>query len=132
LLAKRPEQRLGCGEKGIEELKDHTFFEPIDWGLLESGYIDPPFVPNKYDVNAASLKDIGDFDRAKYRNVKLDDRFKARTRQFEWLNTRALQDEMVLVLEKADENVNFEKFSHQGERSHVGSSPAGSACCVVL
>lgn len=37
---------MGCGEKGIEEIKDHPFFESIDWGLLEAGYIDPPFVPN--------------------------------------------------------------------------------------
>jgi hypothetical protein len=85
LLQKKPENRLGCTDKGIQEIKDHPFFESIDWGLLEAGYIDPPFVPNvglprrlhpaidanslsalqKFDVNAASLKDIGDFDRAK-------------------------------------------------------------------
>lgn len=73
---------MGCGEKGIEEIKESPFFESIDWGLLEAGYIDPPFVPNKFDVNAASLKDIGDFDRAKYKHVKLDDRFKQRIKNF--------------------------------------------------
>lgn len=72
LLQKKPEHRLGCGPRGMEEIKAHQFFESIDWGRLEAGYVDPPFVPNRCDVNAASLKDIGDFDRAKYRHVKLE------------------------------------------------------------
>lgn len=132
LLQKRPENRLGCGDRGIDEIKEHPFFESIDWGLLEAGYIDPPFVPNKYDVNAASLKDIGDFDRAKYRHVKLDDRFKARVKNFEFISTKALQDEMVNVLEKADENVNFEKFAHKKEQT-VQAPPAQSgACCTIV
>ena len=59
LLQKRPEQRLGCGDRGIADIKAHPFFESIDWGLLDSGYSEPPFVPNQFDVNAASLKDIG-------------------------------------------------------------------------
>jgi hypothetical protein len=67
---------------------------PSPGGLLEAGYIDPPFTPNKFDVNAASLKDIGDFDRAKYKHVKLDDRFKQRIRNFEYCSAKALQDEM--------------------------------------
>ena len=52
----------------------------------QAGYIEPSFVPNRFDVNAASLKviefqylwplflfwkDIGDFDKAKYRTVKV-------------------------------------------------------------
>jgi len=42
-------------------------------------------------VNAASLKDIGDFDRAKYRHVKLDERFKARIKAFDYTSIRAVQ-----------------------------------------
>lgn len=102
LLQKKPEHRLGCGPRGVEEIKAHQFFETIDWGRLEAGYLDPPFVPNKYDVNAASLKDIGDFDRAKYRHVKLDDKFRDKIKDFEFVSLSALQDEMVTVLEKAD------------------------------
>ena len=131
LLQKRPENRLGCGERGIEEVKEHPFFESIDWGLLEAGYIDPPFVPNKFDVNAQSLKDIGDFDRAKYKHVKLDERFKQRIKNFEYVNVVALQEEMVQVLEKADENINFEKFAQQPHPVQQPQPANGPACCTV-
>jgi len=133
LLQKKPEHRLGCGEKGISEIKEHPFFESIDWGLLEAGYIDPPFVPNKFDVNAASLKDIGDFDRAKYRHVKLDERFKARVKSFDYVSIRGLQDEMVAVLEKADENKNFEKFASNNDAAlKAGSEMTTAQCCIIL
>ena len=132
LLAKRPEQRLGCGERGVTEIKEHPFFAQIDWGLLESGYLDPPFVPNKFDVNAASLKDIGDFDRTKYRTVKLDERFKARTRTFDWLNTAALQDEMVQVLEKADQHTAFHKFQQHHSAAHTPHAHTTTHSCCTL
>lgn len=131
LLQKRPENRLGSGPLGIDEVKDHAFFETIDWGLLDAGYIDPPFIPNKFDVNAASLRDIGDFDLAKFRNEKLDPEFKERIKNFEFISIRALQEEMVMVLEKADENKTFEKFAPQPE-SHPTKPSGAPGCCTVL
>lgn len=133
LLQKRPENRLGCGPRGIEEIKEHAFFECIDWGLLEAGYLEPPFVPNKFDVNAASSKDIGNFEHAKYLHVKLDDKFKEKIRNFEHTNLRALQDEMTAVLEKADENKNFEKFAAPPDIVPSTSDQAtGPPCCSIL
>lgn len=133
LLQKKPEHRLGCGPRGIEEIKEHPFFESIDWGRLEAGYVDPPFVPNKYDVNAASLKDIGDFNRSKYKHVKLDDRFKEKIKDFEFISVSALQDEMVTVLTKKDEKINFEKFAQQPNPVIPTTGPGNTgSCCTIL
>jgi len=130
LLQKRPENRLGCGRAGIQEIKDHAFFETIDWGLLEAGYIDPPFVPDKNTVNCAPLKDIGDFDRNKYKDVKLDEKFKKVVKNFDYVSVRAIQEEMVKVLEKADENVNYEKFSPKKVEKEAPQVPE-SGCCTL-
>mmetsp|Transcript_7691 Transcript_7691/g.7549 ORF Transcript_7691/g.7549 Transcript_7691/m.7549 type:complete len:158 (+) Transcript_7691:292-765(+) len=46
LLQKSPEQRLGTGELGAEEIKSHPWFRTLDWFLLENKLIQPPFVPN--------------------------------------------------------------------------------------
>ena len=43
LMEKDPTQRLGAN--GIDEIKQHAWFDPMDWGLLEAGYLVPPFVP---------------------------------------------------------------------------------------
>jgi len=131
MLQKKPELRLGCGERGIEEIKEHRFFQSIDWGLLEAGYIDPPFVPNRFDVNAASLRDIGDFDKAKYRHIKLDDKFKLRVQNFGYVSLHALQEELVAVMEKADENRNFERFAIQ-DRPSSNNAGSGNACCTIM
>jgi serine/threonine protein kinase len=129
LLQKNPVNRLGCGPCGTEEIKDHAFFESIDWGLLEAGYIDPPFVPNRTEINAAAPKDIGDFDKTKYKNVKLDDTFKSTVATFDYISIRGMQEEMVSVLEKIDENVNFEKFAPPPP---APPPPASSSQCCAL
>lgn len=129
LLQKRPEKRLGCGPRGIEEIKEHPFFRSIDWGLLEAGYLDPPFVPNKYDVNAASLKDIGDFDTNKLKQVKLNERFKKTVKRFDHVNVKALQDEMVNVLVKADANIDYAPKYDPAPAETAPVKPDG--CCLI-
>jgi len=113
LLQKKPENRLGCGPRGIQEIKEHVFFEKIDWGLIEAGYIDPPFVPRKSKIHTETMKNLEkekDADR-KYDKIKLDEKFGELTASFEFVSLRALQEEMVKVLEKCDSRVNYEKFA---------------------
>jgi hypothetical protein len=81
------------------------------------------------DVNAASLKDIGDFDVQKLRSIKLNERFKKRVKTFDHIGITALQQEMVAVLEKADANVNYGKFAKQ---TPLEAIPEPKGCCTVL
>lgn len=37
--------RLGHGADGVQSIKSHPFFAPIDWVKLENMEIEPPFVP---------------------------------------------------------------------------------------
>ena len=45
LLVKNPAKRLGCMEKGEEEIKSHLFFKMINWAKVEAREVQPPFKP---------------------------------------------------------------------------------------
>uniref|UniRef100_A0A914BZQ2 Ribosomal protein S6 kinase n=1 Tax=Acrobeloides nanus TaxID=290746 RepID=A0A914BZQ2_9BILA len=45
LFKRNPQNRLGSGSTGIEEIKSHAFFATIDWKRLFSRDIPPPFKP---------------------------------------------------------------------------------------
>ncbi|XP_076364561.1 G protein-coupled receptor kinase 2-like isoform X1 [Tachypleus tridentatus] len=72
LLKKNPKERLGCnsGKYGAQELKEHLFFQCINWKRLEAGMLDPPFVPDPHAVYAKDVLDIEQFSTVK--GVNLD------------------------------------------------------------
>lgn len=45
LFKRHPQNRLGAGPDGIEDVKRHEFFATIDWGALVQKKIRPPFIP---------------------------------------------------------------------------------------
>ncbi|XP_063297796.1 serine/threonine-protein kinase N2-like [Pelobates fuscus] len=45
LLTKKLRARLGASEKGAQDVKEHHFFEHIDWAALLLQNVTPPFVP---------------------------------------------------------------------------------------
>lgn len=40
-----PNNRLGAGPNGIEDIKCHEFFSTIDWQALDKRQVRPPFIP---------------------------------------------------------------------------------------
>lgn len=46
LLNRDPDQRLGTGEKGTQQIKNHPWFADIDWTALDRREIVPSFVPH--------------------------------------------------------------------------------------
>jgi len=46
LLNRDPKLRMGCGEFGVQEIKDHSMFKTIDWERLILEETTPPFEPD--------------------------------------------------------------------------------------
>ncbi|XP_020237194.1 serine/threonine-protein kinase AtPK1/AtPK6 [Cajanus cajan] len=46
LLQKEATKRLGSGTRGVEEIKGHKWFKPINWKKLEAREIQPSFRPD--------------------------------------------------------------------------------------
>jgi serine/threonine kinase 32 len=53
LLEREPSKRLACKPRteGYEELQQHPWFQSIDWEILESKELTPPFVPDSNKAN---------------------------------------------------------------------------------
>lgn len=126
LMVKDPRHRLGA--KGIDEIKKHSWFAPIDWGLLEAGVLDPPFVPK---TNPESLKHFGrPHHDEKYRRIRLTEEFQRSLDGFPFRSNLAVQNELVDVMMKADMDVNFEVVGQMTrDKQNDVSVPKG--CCVV-
>lgn len=57
LLTNDPDERLGSGERGVDEIKDHPFFSNINWTDMYMKRVRPPYVPL-----VKSESDICNFD----------------------------------------------------------------------
>jgi len=57
-LVKDPNQRLGCGVKGLDELWDNSWFRGIDWDKLERKEYVSPMIPNPDKANFDATYDL--------------------------------------------------------------------------
>ncbi|XP_035739208.1 G protein-coupled receptor kinase 1-like isoform X3 [Vespa mandarinia] len=73
LLQRDINSRLGCRGGGADELKEHPFFNGIDWQQVYLQKYTPPLIPPRGEVNAADAFDIGSFDEEDTKGIKLTD-----------------------------------------------------------
>jgi serine/threonine protein kinase len=98
LLDRNPKKRLGHG--GAVTIKKHIFFQSINWGMLATGNVEPPFIPDR-DINAASQDDIGEFTKSKAELTPDDiQMFKA----MDFTSSSNVQKEFVDFLQYEDEH----------------------------
>ena len=64
LFTKIPEKRLGGSAEDAQEIKNHPWFEGVDWDALLEKRVKPPFVP-KIDGDI----DVSNFDPVNSLNV---------------------------------------------------------------
>eukprot|EP01084_Bolivina_argentea_P043337 79851_1 len=99
LLCKNPRQRIGA--ISIEEIKQHPWFDVIDFGLLEAGYLDPPFVPPVDEINRKPRCEIMQMATKLHKmdeKVKLPRDFDEQLKQFPYVSNQSIQQEIIYVL----------------------------------
>jgi serine/threonine protein kinase len=114
LLCKDPQKRLGAN--GIQEIKEHPWFDDLDFGLLEAGYIDPPFTPSPDEIYAEQQQHIGRPPQDdQYAKTKITPEFEQALEEFPYVSRVIIQEEIVEVLEK----INATERKH-GRGMHKG------------
>eukprot|EP00479_Gromia_sphaerica_P015212 TRINITY_DN9558_c0_g1_i1.p2 TRINITY_DN9558_c0_g1~~TRINITY_DN9558_c0_g1_i1.p2 ORF type:complete len:95 (+),score=25.46 TRINITY_DN9558_c0_g1_i1:381-665(+) len=92
------------------------------------------------EVHADSLRHIGrPPDDEKYRKIKLSEQFEKSLSKFNFVSITALQREIVEVLEKADEGIDFRKYASKQSipgrpptRSFGNTEKPVAKCCEIM
>ena len=98
LVEKDPRKRLGVD--GIESIKKHSWFAPLDFSEIIDRVIEPEFVPENDEIYAEAEHEIG---RAKGEGLDYavtEALYKRLEAEFPYLNRSALQEEIVFSLDK--------------------------------
>lgn len=95
------------------------FFESIDWVEMENMTVPPPFVPDN-EINAASQADIGSFDIAIVKGVKLSEQDQALYSTWDFVCEDTFQREAIEYLE------------WEVKHGPCNMAPSTNSCCIIL
>jgi len=112
LMERRLENRLGCLQDGTMGIKQHEFFDGIDWDGILNLEVPPPFIPPK-PLAAPVKPKFSNFDdmmisfetkggkksRYDWTEVPKTDSGKARFQDWDWISPTTLKKELGIVQE---------------------------------
>jgi len=131
LMAKNPPTRLGYND--ILDIKQHPWFDEIDFGLLEAGYLKPPFDPPKLDQVHSPIQanDGAPPQDKQYINIKITPEFEDALKDFEYISKETLQEELVEVLRRSDaeKQQNSERIANDPNNPHGVYDPPDAKRC---
>jgi len=136
LLCKNPHNRMGAN--GIEEIKQHPWFDTVDFGLLEAGYLDPPFVPSLDEIHAEQQQHIGRPPKDEiYEKEKLRPEFDEQLKGFPFVSKKVIQEEIVEVLRKVQTERRKSQTDHSDQPFSFNdvSDGKGDSClngCIII
>jgi len=127
LMAKNPPTRLGYNN--ILDIKQHPWFDEVDFGLLEAGYLKPPFDPPKLDQVHSPIQanDGAPPQDKQYINIKITPEFEDALKDFEYISKETLQEELVEVLRRSD--AEKQQHNERPEVNPVGYDPPDVKRC---
>lgn len=109
LLDVNSDRRLGSD--GVRRVKEHPYFESVNWELMEQKHMEPPYVPEARQQAAQRLADFEDMMAACGKTDWLDDEIEEQEQQhfFPWdfISPQTLRIEFGLATEMAQYDRSF-------------------------
>ncbi|KAK3576688.1 hypothetical protein CHS0354_024296 [Potamilus streckersoni] len=131
LLKRDVEERLGCGGRGANEVKEHPFFKSIDWNQVYMQKYPPPLIPPRGEVNAADAFDIGSFDEEDTKGIKLTDADQDLYKNFPLVVSERWQHEVAETVFEAI-NTDTDKIEQKRkQKPKIDEMDAGPTDCIV-
>jgi len=122
LLQRDVDHRLGCCGGGSTELKNHPFFNGVDWVQVYQQKYNPPLVPPRGEVNAADAFDIGSFDEEDTKGLKLTEADQELYKNFPLVISERWQNEVAeTVFDTINNDYDKKEQSRRKPKAKFGS-----------
>ncbi|XP_043478463.1 G protein-coupled receptor kinase 1 isoform X2 [Leptopilina heterotoma] len=131
LLQRDINNRLGCRGGGADELKEHPFFNGIDWQQVYLQKYTPPLIPPRGEVNAADAFDIGSFDEEDTKGIKLTDADQDLYKDFPMVISERWQAEVAeTVFETINQEADKVENKRRAKKVRFEADEKGSDCIL--